>query len=551
MSSSTPSEPAGQPEFLTQGDAGPARRSRTKPVLLASVGVLAAGAVAVGAWGVAQLTGGGPGPAAVLPDTTLAYASVDLDPSASQKIEAIKTLRKFPVIAGELNLGTRDDLREWFVNRLKQDGDCDGLDYDGDIAPWIGDKAALAAVPNAEHTADVLFALQVSDESTAREGIARIFQKCSEDETHGVAFLDGYVLVAETEGIATAAAAGAKKASLADDPQFNSALARVGDLGVVTVYVAEEGPRALYDATVGSLMGLGSTCEATGGAAPDDLPELCDDLNSRDREDGAQGFAKALANFKGGAATVRFHDGGIELAVAGEGLSGADAEAQPTTIGDLPDTTIGALGISLPAGWVTRLETVLKEGRGAALYDATLAQAEASTGLNLPEDIETLLGTGIVLAVDGATDWDSLPSSQTPGDLKVGLRIDGDESEVRRIIETIVRAAGMPPGEIVKVRAAGGQVAVGFDDGYLDKLLAGGDLSSADTFRAAVPEADKASAALFVDFDAADGWLERLVAQMTDQDGAAVANARPFDALGASAWGEGDVTHLLLRFSTD
>ena len=43
---------------------------------------------------------------------TLAYASIDLDPSGEQKIEALRMLEKFPAFKDELGLDTDDDVRE-------------------------------------------------------------------------------------------------------------------------------------------------------------------------------------------------------------------------------------------------------------------------------------------------------------------------------------------------------------------------------------------------------------------------------------------------------
>jgi hypothetical protein len=94
-------------------------------------------------------------------------------------------------------------------------------------------------------------------------------------------------------------------------------------------------------------------------------------------------------------------------------------------------------------------------------------------------------------------------------------------------------------------------VAVGFDDDYLTSLLAGGDLGSRDSFRKAVAEPDKANVALFVDFDAADDWLVRFVDDVSGGDKEAVANAKPLEAMGASAWYDGDNSHFVLRLSTD
>ena len=56
-----------------------------------------------------------------------------------------------------------------------------------------------------------------------------------------------------------------------------------------------------------------------------------------------------------------------------------------------------------------------------------------------------------------------------------------------------------------------------------------------------------ATSALFVGFDAGDGWVARLAGD----DAEARANLEPLDALGISAWRDGDVQHGLLRLTTD
>src|SRR6195952_6001267 len=72
------------------------RRSRGGLIaVVASVVVVvlvAAGGFAAWRW----FSGGGPRPAEVLPASTFALVTVDLDPSGGQKVEAIKTLRTFP-----------------------------------------------------------------------------------------------------------------------------------------------------------------------------------------------------------------------------------------------------------------------------------------------------------------------------------------------------------------------------------------------------------------------------------------------------------------------
>ncbi len=88
----------------------------------------------------------GPQPAEALPADTVGYLSVDLDPSGQQKLEALKTLRKFPAFKENAGLGTDDDLREKLFDSIQGDGVCPEVDYADDIEPWLGDRMAVAAV---------------------------------------------------------------------------------------------------------------------------------------------------------------------------------------------------------------------------------------------------------------------------------------------------------------------------------------------------------------------------------------------------------------------
>ena len=81
-------------------------------------GLIIGGAVAVlvlaggGVWAWTAFFSQGPQPAEALPDSTLAYVSIDLDPPGQQKVEAIKTLRKFPAFRDEIGLHTDDDVAQ-------------------------------------------------------------------------------------------------------------------------------------------------------------------------------------------------------------------------------------------------------------------------------------------------------------------------------------------------------------------------------------------------------------------------------------------------------
>jgi hypothetical protein len=63
-----------------------------------------------------------------------------------------------------------------------------------------------------------------------------------------------------------------------------------------------------------------------------------------------------------------------------------------------------------------------------------------------------------------------------------------------------------------------------------------------------VREHDRAAALLFVNFDAGDDWLSRSAEQ---SDPEVADNLRPLQGLGLSAWMDGDVSHAVLRVTTD
>ena len=116
----------------------PPRPGRGRTVALVG-GILAIVAVgAGGAFAFQQVSGGGAQPESVLPANTLAFAKVDLDPSAGQKLDAIRFIRKFPDAKGEVKEDS--DLREVVFKSLQDDGQLKGVDYAKDIEPWLGQR---------------------------------------------------------------------------------------------------------------------------------------------------------------------------------------------------------------------------------------------------------------------------------------------------------------------------------------------------------------------------------------------------------------------------
>ncbi|MGH3308546.1 MAG: DUF3352 domain-containing protein, partial [Nocardioides sp.] len=150
-----PTGPQG-PEYLEQGGGAPlAREHRSggggrRKAIVAGATVVGLAAIGGGVWAATSFFGTGAQPAEALPASTLGYASIDLDPSGGQKIEAIRMLNKFPAFKDEIGLDADDDIKKKIFDMVVTEAPCAGLDYANDIEPWLGDRAAVAAVDTGE-----------------------------------------------------------------------------------------------------------------------------------------------------------------------------------------------------------------------------------------------------------------------------------------------------------------------------------------------------------------------------------------------------------------
>ena len=548
MSTNNPFGPSGGPEYIgsdipSEAPDGPHEGKRWGVMGAVTAGVV--GVVALGGWGAyALLAGGGDQPADVIPSNAVGYVSLDLDPSAAQKIEAFKILNKFPTAEKELDVSSKDDIRKLVFTGMQDEGTCENLDYAKDIEPWIGDRVAMAGAPVGGETVP-LMALQVSDEEAAATGVETL-AKCGEaGEDFGYAFLDGYVLISDSDKHAEALASAAEKTPLADDPDFQEWMDQVGDPGFVTAYVAPEGPKFLFEE-----MGKGFTDSE--GPLVDEGTMLPPDLGTEMNRTFEQ-FAKQYEDFEGGAAVIRFEDGAVEAEFAGKGLpAGVASLAQSgvAPISGLPASTGIALSVGLTEGWLEDAMSNMPGEAGMSVEDM-LREAEAVSGLSLPEDVETLLGDGFAVAVDSGADWAKLIEAEDPTQLPIGIRVEGNPDEILPVVEKIQAKLG-PEAEMLVVESGDGVVVFGVNPEYTRSLLEQGSLGDDAAFQNVVPEADSANSVFYLNFDAGDGWAESLADLIGDGAPDVKANVAPLDALGVSGWTDSDdVQRGLLRLTTD
>ena len=518
-------EPGGQPEYLQQGagtpvppsDHGAAGGSARRGVLIGGAVVGAVALAGAGAWAALTLVGGGPQPTEALPADTLGFVSIDLDPSAGQKIEAMKMLNKFPGFKDEFGLDPSDDLREAIFDNAFESGSCTGMSYADDVAPWIGNRAAVAGVNGTDGKPAPVVVLQVSDEGKAETGLAALAD-CSSEDSMAFVVDGGWAVMAEDADIAQGVVDDAAAGSLADDATYQQWMDRVGDPGVISMYVSPDAAQAFYDA-------MGE--EAAGMSGLD--------------------LGGSLAEFQGMAGTVRFNDGALELEAASAAVEGAQTDpAAGELAAGLPADTAALVSFSVPDGWLEKIADRLAEIQGEGTGRELLDELSAETGLDLPADFETLTGDAVALSLGSDIDLDALSNSSDLSGLPVGVTIKGDAEGIQDVLDKLSSQLG-PEADLLAMDADGDVVALGPSADYRAALLGDGGLGDAATFADAVPQGDGSTMVVFVNFDAGDGWLDKLA----ESDPSVAENLEPLSSLGMSGWVEGDTSHVVVKLTTD
>lgn len=541
-------------------------KRRTAIVVLVALAVSAA--LGGGAFAVYQVFfNGGPRPAEVLPASTVAVLSIDLDPSAGQKIEALQTLRKFPQLKEDLGLDPSDDLRKFIVEDLVG---CEDLDFEADVAPWIGKRAAVAAVDLGGDEPVPALALQISDQMRADVGFERLAE-CAEVDL-GYVTGEDYLIASDTSEHAQAILASGNQASLADDAKYQRWTEEAGDQGVVNFYVSKrasdylieglEGLSSDFGGLFGDEGGVGDDgfsgdefefdFDSPGGMAGESAPAAVD--CAQESTDPFDALTEQLEDFDGLAGTIRFADGGMELSVA---TSGLDQIASTATVGEqigsLPADTALAAGFGVPGDYAEDLVEQLSCATGTD--QDLVAQFEEETGLDLPEDLTALLGSALTLSVGGDAPED-LSLVEGLADLPLALAVHGDAEKIQDVIERVEEHLGTSLEEDfdASITSSDSLLVLSPSDDYADALLGKGGLGSSADFRAAVPEAEKSAGILYLDFDSE--WREALLDLLRNEGVSgsdveiAEENSEPLKSLGVSTWVEDGASHILLKLAT-
>jgi hypothetical protein len=427
----------------------------------AVLAVLAAGAVA--AYAYTTLASSGIQPERVLPATTVAFAKLDLDPAAGQKIAAYRLSTKFPAVSkGTRNLDAeKDALLSGFFDDQGQ------FDYTTEIKPWLGDRIAVAAVPDTSSAAglDPVLAVAYTNEAKMKAALSKAART---EKDFGYVSIDGYALISNSQPHADAVLAGVRRATLAGAEHYRADLASLhGDQLAV-------GWADLTAAAAAVKAGSGS---AAGGRL--------DDLRSLNALSTSAGRiiigAHASSDYLEVAAVTRQAGATPTRRWAGTPVNG--------TLGKLPaeDTSaaleVTGLGDALSDAWAGASATLGLREQFADLID--------EAGLQLPEDLTAVFGTDATISArfwhGGANDPEIAAQISTPG-----------ADRALELLDSLGAPFGLPPDTLHAQRTA---------DGYLVSTSAGYDprprpgvrtLADDPVFQKAVPDRAKAGLVAYV-----------------------------------------------------
>ncbi|NAS24112.1 DUF3352 domain-containing protein [Herbidospora sp. NEAU-GS84] len=476
----------------------PVQKRGPKGAIIAVIVAVLVGLVGGGGvWAFSALSGGGAQPAEVLPAGALAYARIDLDPAANQKLALFGIARKFTATKDAFS---GDDPREALFKAISSDNEnFKDIDYAADIEPWLGDRIGFAVMPGKDaNEPGFALAIQVKDANAARAGIAKL--DAGSGTKTGMVIRGDYAIVSPTQAEADRYATGP---TLAESANFTADMEALGEPGVLSFW--------------GDLGQLA----AMGGAQVAD-PALTDQLkNGR--------FAGAL----------RFDGSYAELAAITRGVkSPVTVQTSPVKLGELPDTTAGALAISglgegVKGGWDQIVKSVESTG-GGAQFSQFVTQAQQQFGLTLPDDLATLLGDSITVAIDSQGLDGNMPNA--------GAVLATDPAKAGEVLTKVEQALAVAGQPLQLAKAPGeGKLVVATNQDYANKLAAGGTLADSETFQTAVPNADSAGFGLFVDLDK----IENLYLQgMSEED---KANLQVLRAVGMSGGTSGSDANFSLR----
>lgn len=486
----------------------PERQRDWRAVLVAVTGVTAVGIAGTGIALAVGLSGGGPQPEDVLPGDVFAMVKVDLDPSGDQKIAAYRLAERFPDLGVDADRELADDL----LRRLFAESD--DVDYDRQVQPWIGARAAVAGMPDADDDGhpEALVALAYDDRAAAERELPGLMQAAGDGEPAFFAFSDraSYVLLAQSQAAADAAADPA--AVLADASSFAADVDVLDGDQVAVAWVDVGAAWRSVDAKTQEL----AAASYGGELDPSGRMVMGLHLENDAVELAGRGFGLDFGN-----------DALTAYALGAEGGDGL--------VRELPEGAAAAMSVAgLDAQVQALVELFATAGLGAGGGEEAISAIEEQFGIAVPEDVAILLGAETAAAVydvDGQPQFGVRNRVDDPDrSLAVAQRLLAAASQLgasaggytyeQCVQEYVgVPAGGATPEELCTglpaeaaappdVAALGalapvdGGIAYASTPALLDRMTTQGGLGDSAAFRRAVPDGQDAASVVFVDLPA-------------------------------------------------
>jgi hypothetical protein len=429
---------------------------RARPKLSAALAASAALAFAAGC----GESGGNPDadPAAVVPGSAPLYIEAVVKPEGDQKadLEALlEKVAKTDDVGAQLKKAIDDSLRE------------EGLSYDEDIEPWIGERAGLFVSSFAEDAQGAaVMASEDTDKAieTLRKGADQAKERSYKDTTYYVddddsAFgaVGDYVVAGTEAGVKQVIDTNEGGEKLSDNENFKTTDDEVGD-GLAFVYAD---PGALINAV------------ASGGgvdrAAVAPLRQIL----------AGQGTKAIGASVN--ALSDAFEVETVSIGGRGSGTEGGDAAG---ALASAPSDAWLALGIGNVGG---RLEDALQQisqvgALAGANVDQVLEQLRQQAGLDVREDIIGWMGDAVIYL-----------RGTSIADIGGALVVDSKDPEATQRgvarIARLLRGQGLPVESVTGVQGVDNGVSIRLEQGLKLFLVTAGD-----KFVAAVGESTLESA---------------------------------------------------------
>ncbi len=476
---------------------------------------------AAGAYAVYRLLdGGGPLPVTAIPSTAIAEVTLDLDPPAGQKVDALKVLRTFPEVRKEMGRGSFDDFKKEFVQGML--GEECAPSYDKDVKPWVGSRLAFAVVRLDGRIVPEMV-VQVSDRAKARAGLRKVIGCEGGAAKAGVAVGEHYAVVSLSDAYARKILEEATKKSLDETADFRKWTAMAGGRGVVNAYAA---PNAFM--TLVNLFGRRFTGAIGVASIAHETPE-------------GQGMALA----------AKLRSDGLDISLVGGGTELAATKAIGPEVMRLPDDISAAVGVSVNKSFARGFISSFMGGVLGQVSPSELTRIEQLSGLDFRRDLRTLLGNGLVGAI-GAKPPADMNTEDVPKDLQAAVISTGDAKQISSILGKAFAFFDFSPAALgVSQTQDAHHVVLGRDPGFNKRVLADGHLGDQADFRAVVAHPEQAFDVVFVRVN--DDWRKafgsmRAIDATTDE---IESNLKPLRAFGLSSWVEGSgptgITHMEAR----